>query len=471
MISFFLDQHGCAKNQVDGELLIARLESKGLEQADSPDTAQIIIVNSCGFIESAKKESLDSVMRARMSYPAAKILLAGCLAERYAAVFKDELPEADAIFGNGDLSQLDKVIDELLEGKRPITVPPQTGVYSRERSKLLGYPGSAYVKITEGCDNCCSFCAIPLIRGKLRSRSSEDIIEEIQSLLAKNIVEINLVGQDIAAYGMDKKNPHAAADWPSPPFPPLCGEVSDRIISPLAGLLKQISAIKGHFWLRLLYIHPDHFPSDIIPIIKQDNRILPYFDIPFQSGDDTVIRAMNRTGNSSGYISLVSHIRQELPNAVLRTTFLTGFPGESDEQAERTAQFLTTVEPDWSGCFSYSREDDTPAASMKKQVPRRIASRRADKLMELQSGITARRLDRYIGTEQTVLIEELIDGDEGIAIGRCWFQAPEVDGTVVIRFEKDEEAACAAVRPGLFVSARIMGSDGTNLDGLFIAAL
>ena len=470
MTSFFLDQHGCAKNQVDGELIIARLEEKGFARAGSPENADIIIVNSCGFIESAKKESLDALMSARAAYPHAKIVLAGCLAERYADVFKTELPEADAIFGNGDIDAVGALADRVLAGERPVETPAQRGVCSGARRNLLGYPGSAYVKITEGCGNRCSFCAIPLIRGELRSRSEAEIIAEIEELLERNTAEINLIGQDIAAYGMDGTAAHDRQQWPSPPFPPVQAPVPETPYkSPLARLLSRISALTGNFWVRLLYIHPDHFPADIIPIIKNDVRILPYFDIPFQSGADAVITAMNRTGSSAEYRSLAAAIRQELPQAVLRTTFLTGFPGETEADAAQTAAFLRDTAPDWSGCFSYSREEHTPAALMKRQVPRKTAAARARMLTELQEQITARRLAQYIGSEQTILIEELIAGDEGIAVGRCWFQAPEVDGTAVVRYELDDDAACAAVQPGLFVRARVMGSDGVNLDALFIA--
>ena len=205
MNSFFLDQHGCAKNQVDGEILITRLLNKGFTRVEDPKDANLILINTCGFIESAKQESLESVFAAREEYPDAKIVLCGCLAERYAEVFSEELSsEVDAILGNGDLSLLDEVVEELNQGKTHILKKaPQIGVCSQERKTLLGFPNSAYVKITEGCNNCCSFCAIPVIRGNLRSRSEEEIILEIKNLIAKGIFEINLVGQDLAAFGRD----------------------------------------------------------------------------------------------------------------------------------------------------------------------------------------------------------------------------------------------------------------------------
>ena len=202
--TFFLDQHGCAKNQVDGELIVSRLLDDGYVRTENPAEASLIIINSCGFIESAKKESLDSLLNARTSYPDAKIVLAGCLAERYAEVFKEELPEADAVFGNGDLSKITEIAGDVLKGKRSVVTPPQKGVCCGERKLLLNFKGSAFVKITEGCDNHCTFCAIPLIRGSLRSRKADDIVSEIKELISKGVFEINLIGQDLASYGCGK---------------------------------------------------------------------------------------------------------------------------------------------------------------------------------------------------------------------------------------------------------------------------
>ena len=336
--SFFLDQHGCAKNQVDGELLIGILESRGWKKTDVPEDAALIIINSCGFIESAKKESLDAVITARAAYPHAKILLAGCLAERYAGDLLDGLPEADAFFGNGDLSRLPEVIDPLFAASaasvapaaKPALVPAQKGVCGGDRPELLSFPRSAYVKITEGCNNCCSFCAIPLIRGSLRSRSVSDIVAECSSLVARGVYEINLIGQDLAAYGCGETDAVASSDS-----------------SPLSVLLKGISGISGDFRVRLLYIHPDHFPLDILPVMTGDLRFLPYFDIPFQSGDEGTLKAMNRKGSAEKYRALLEKIRAAFAGAkspygtvAIRTTFLTGFPGETDESFETNGPFL-----------------------------------------------------------------------------------------------------------------------------------
>ena len=492
---FFLDQHGCAKNQVDAELIIKFLADKGWERCDDAAEASLIIINSCGFIESAKTESINSLMDARAGYPDAKIILAGCLAERYAAEFAENLPEADAIFGNGDISRITEVVDSLFpvresfaraaspgvvvanhdchaNSRRATTVikPEQKGVSAGVRGELLNFPSSAYLKITEGCNNCCSFCAIPLIRGRLRSRTIEEIVAEFKELLSKGIFEVNLIGQDLAAFGRDGVKPGDsgnAAYFTEP--------------SPLSELLRALSTVPGKFWVRLLYIHPDHFPLDIIPVLKEDSRILPYFDIPFQSGSTSIIKAMNRCGTAESYAGLAEKLRGEL-GAVVRTTFLCGFPGETEENAAETEAFLKKLQSDWSGCFDYSREDDTPAARMKKQVSSSKAKKRAERLQEIQSQITESRLKMRVGDVYDVLIEELIptgspdatvvrdaDSEEpGLALGRAWFQAPDVDGTCVVRYDLDDEKAAAAVKPGKVVSVKVLAANGVDLDTVFV---
>ncbi len=515
---FFIDQHGCAKNQVDAELIIHVLAEKGWERCDDAADAALIIVNSCGFIESAKTESINSLMDARAAYPDAKIILAGCLAERYAAEFAENLPEADAVFGNGDIARIKEVVDALFPGRdeksvvanhdshaRAATVsvdgagskdatvsagsglvvvrPAQDGVSAGARDEFLNFPSSAYLKITEGCSNCCSFCAIPLIRGRLRSRTIPEIVAEFKELLSKGIFEVNLIGQDLAAFGRDGVTPGDsgnAAYFKEP--------------SPLSQLLRALSAVPGNFWVRLLYIHPDHFPLDILPVLKADRRILPYFDIPFQSGSTSVIKAMNRCGSAESYLALAEKLRSEV-GAVVRTTFLCGFPGETEENAAETEAFLGKLQPDWSGCFAYSREEDTPAYSMKKQVPAAKAAKRAERLQEIQSEITETRLKAHVGKTYDVLIEELIPtgvetpedgapeiagdagvssagdtrGDEpGLALGRAWFQAPDVDGTCVIRYDLDDEKAVEAVRVGKVVTVKVLAANGVDLDTVFV---
>lgn len=532
---FFLDQHGCAKNQVDGELLIGILTDKGWRRTTEPEKADLIIVNSCGFIEPAKRESIEAVITARTAYPQAKILLAGCLAERYGDIFKTEFEEADAFFGNGDLSQLPVLIDKLfpdilpteqlsvkdrqavsgnkktiaatassvsshpvaqnaehyqpaqtavhgrpfLKSARPFLKPAQKGVCCGSRPELLNFPRSAFIKITEGCNNCCSFCAIPLIRGSVRSRPMDGIVNEIQDFVQKGYKEFNLIGQDLAVYDaappLDKLNTRLNNNLPTFPAQMKQGH------SGLAQLLHAISGIEGTFSVRLLYIHPDHFPPDILPIMTADTRFLPYFDIPFQSGSDPIIHAMNRCGSAETYLKLIETIRTAFRTAkspygeaVIRTTFLTGFPGETQTDFERTAAFLQAAQSLWSGAFAYSQEEGTKAADMKKQVPTKIAEQRKTALNELQLKITEQKLAAFCGLEIDVLIEEIIPQEHNseeentqccIALGRAWFQAPEVDGAVVVNFsqaQKDSEGQ--PITAGSLVRVRITALRGIDLE-------
>lgn len=454
LTNFYLDQHGCAKNQTDGELIITYLENAGFKQTLNASEADFILVNSCGFINSAKKESIDAVYNIKAAYPKAKIILTGCLAERYSKLMFDSMPELDGVFGNGNLAKIADFMKQykIESSERFIKTYPQLGICSASRKTLLNFSGSAYVKITEGCSNHCSFCAIPLIRGEVRSRPTESVVQEIKELVEKGIYEINLIGQDLAAFGLENKE--------SLPY-----------------LLSKISELKGDFVVRLLYIHPDHFTKDIIKEIKKDSRFLHYFDIPFQTGDDDIILAMNRIGPASEYIETISYIKSELPDAVIRTTFLTGFPGETDKNAENTYNFLKEIRPDWSGCFTYSREEDTPAYSMKPRVPAKVAKARAERLEQLQSSITEENLKKYVGITTDVLIEEIItnnqelseDSDEGLALGRAWFQAPEVDGCVVVRYDLTQKRDVEAVKPGNLVSVKIMAVSGVDLDSVLLA--
>lgn len=458
MTKFFIDQHGCAKNQTDGELIAGYLISAGYEQTFDADEADFIIINSCGFIESAKKESIDAIYQVKSAYPEASIVLTGCLAQRYAETLKESIPELDGIFGNGNLSKIAEFMAQVEEKKRPAVLYPQMGVCAGKRPVIMNFKGSVFVKITEGCSNHCSFCAIPLIRGEVRSRPVNDIIDEIRDFLNQGVYEINLIGQDLAAFSTD-------------------GHDETTEISGLKILLQEISKLEGDFLVRLLYIHPDHFNPDILDVIKTDSRFAHYFDIPFQSGDTEIIRAMNRKGSTESYVELIENIRRELPDCVIRTTFLTGFPGESDKAAETTQEFLKSIKPDWSGCFPYSREEDTPAYDFKPRVPKKTAQKRAEVLEEIQSEITAEKLEKYKGNEILVLVEEVIDLDEkaaedateGLAIGRSWFQAPEVDGSVVIRYDRDDEEQMKAVAAGNVVKVHVLAVTGVDFDSRFVA--
>ncbi|MFA6506359.1 MAG: 30S ribosomal protein S12 methylthiotransferase RimO, partial [Treponemataceae bacterium] len=360
---YYLDPHGCAKNQVDAENMMAALNAAGWSQAADPSAAELCIVNTCGFIESAKKESLDAVFSLRAAYPSARILMAGCLAQRYATDLKNDLPEVDAFFGNADLSLVAQAAEEAVRGTHNVLVPPVDKSGRADFSSctdgrpLLSLPGSAYIKITEGCDNCCTYCAIPLIRGNLRSRPIDSIVAEAHGLLSRGVKELCLIGQDLGSYGID----WGIADGNAK------GEAKDDDCR-LNDLLTALSGLEGDFWIRLLYIHPDRFPRTILETCARDPRILPYFDLPFQHASERILRAMNRSGDAQTYLKLIADIRAALPEATIRSTFLVGFPGETEEDFNALLDFQRKACIDWLGAFTYSREEGTVAYDMRGRV-------------------------------------------------------------------------------------------------------
>lgn len=398
--------------------------------ASDPAAADLIIINSCGFIESAKQESINAVLACRKQYPDKKILLAGCLAQRYAKELAESLPEADAFFGNSNLTAIAKTANRIMG----ISITDDDDEVVLGNRPLLSLPGQAYVKIAEGCNNRCSFCAIPNIRGPLRSRPIPQVLEECRRLLDRGIRELCLIGQDLGSYGGD------------------LGEGTS-----LPELLEALSTLQGHFWVRLLYIHPDHFPRSILEICRRDTRFLPYFDLPFQHGSAKILRAMNRRLDAAAYLSLIAEIRSALPDAVIRSTFLTGFPGETEEDFRELLDFQARAELDWLGVFTYSREEDTPAYGMKGRVAKKTAAQRKALIEEHQMAITEGRMERFIGRTLEVLVEEGVDEEEGLYLGRLYCQAPEVDGSAVIRSDRP-------LTPGTFIQGRVFGRAGFDLE-------
>ncbi len=442
---FWIDRHGCAKNQVDGEEMLARLEAEGHEYVDGPESAELIIVNTCGFIEDAKKESIDAVIGLKAAHPGAKILVAGCLAERYSAELSIDLPEADGIVGNADLGSVIEAAEETVAGHRPVLLPhaaPSLGTVTRKR--LFDFPGTAHVKITEGCSNRCSYCAIPLIRGDLRSRTVDDVTRECAELVGRGMRELVLIGQDLGSYGRDSGG------------------------SKLPELLAALSALSGEFRVRVLYIHPDNFPEAILPIMAADPRLLPYFDLPFQHASGSILKAMNRRGNAQVYLALIARIRKALPDAVLRSTFLVGFPGETEDDFRLLLDFQEEACLDWLGSFAYSREEGTAAFAMAGRVPKKVVAERRKRVEETQERITRERLERFVGRTLEVLVEEPVESaadadedEEPLSIGRSWLQAPEVDGLTVLR---------GRFEPGAVVMARVLAVRGVDLDALPVSA-
>ncbi|MDR0452460.1 MAG: 30S ribosomal protein S12 methylthiotransferase RimO [Treponema sp.] len=446
MASYYLDPFGCVKNQVDAETMMAFLDGSGWERGGDAGSADIIIVNSCGFIEAAKRESINAVLAYRKMYPQKKILLAGCLAQRYPEELRESLAEADGVFGNADLSRIAEAAAAALEGgfpARPAAAPDSRARPGRAPGNpgdrpLLSLPGSAYVKIAEGCDNRCAFCAIPDIRGPLRSRPVPEILAECRRLLERGVKELCLVGQDLGCYGRDlRRGGSGGPDLP--------------------GLLEALSSLEGHFWVRTLYIHPDNFPLPVLDICRRDKRFLPYFDVPFQHGSGRILRAMGRRGNAEAYLGLVRRIRETLPGAAVRATFLVGFPGETDGDFRELLEFQEKAELEWAGAFAYSREEGTPAWAMKGRVPKKTAAERKRIVEERQAAISERRMEARVGQEAEVLVEERIDGEEGLYLGRLPCQAPEIDGAAVISSRQE-------LPPGALLPARVFARAGLDLE-------
>jgi len=428
---------------------MAHLNKAGWENVTDAKFADLIIVNSCGFIESAKQESINAVIEWRKLYPNKKILLAGCLSQRYEKELSGELTEADGFFGVEALEQITQKAELICNDD-----PAQRQINPKVRSTddkekiitgerpLLSLPGSAYVKISEGCNNNCSYCAIPLIRGGLVCRSIPDIVDECRLLLKRGIKELCLIGQDIGAY-----------------------------TNGLVNLLKAIAEIDENFWVRLLYIHPDHFPMEALDLMESDKRFLPYFDIPFQHASAKILKLMNRNKKQHEeinedafhrYLELINTIRGRLSQAIIRSTFLLGFPGETDKDFSALLDFQKEARLDWLGCFTYSREEGTESFTMKARVPAKIAALRKQTIEEAQVSITEKSMDRFAGLTLDVLIEEQVDD---FFLGRLYCQAPDIDGAAVI-------TGCDtnAIKPklGSLVPCKVIARRGFDLEVIIV---
>jgi len=446
MKKLYLENLGCSKNQVDAETMLKILAEDDYIRIEDPAEADIMLVNTCGFIESAREESIESFFSLHQANPEAKILLTGCMAERYAEELSNELPEASAIFGNRDLSQIRSVVGRVANGERVVATyaypPVKEEVY--ERDELLNFPGSAYLKISEGCNHRCAYCAIPLIRGNLRSRPMAMILKDAEHLVSEGIKELNLIAQDLAAYGTDTL------------------DGSSRFME----LLSRLVALEGDFKLRLLYIHPDAFPPELPQFIADNPKVLPYFDIPFQHASTPILRSMGRIGTKESYLSLIESIRAKVPGAVVRSTILLGYPGEDEDAFAELLDFIEKAQLDWMGSFLYSREEGTKAYELRGERDHAKAHKAAanfqKRLESLQQGITERRLEQFVGKEYDVLIEEKIE-QEDLAIGRIYSQAPEVDGLTVV-MGRD-------LVPGSVVRCGIRAVKGIDLEALLVERL
>lgn len=401
---------GCAKNQVDGEVLMASLKNAGFETVDDAAMADIAIVNTCGFIESAKKESIEEILelaQLKKEGKIKKLVVTGCLGERYQQEMHKELPELDAVIGIGANGEIAELLTKMMEEDSFVESFPEKSQMPLCGERELTTPSYfAYVKIAEGCDNRCTYCAIPLIRGGYRSRTMESIEEECKALVENGARELILIAQDTSRYGID-----------------LYGEYS------LAKLMERLCKIEKLHWLRVLYCYPDSITDELLDVMAREEKIVKYMDLPLQHASGPVLKAMNRRGDRESLTALMKKIRERMPGVVLRTTIIAGFPGETEEDFTQVAEFLKDVRFERMGCFAYSQEEDTPAALLPDQIDEDVKEHRAEILMGDQMDIMDAQGQELIG--QT--LEVLVEGFDRYA--ECWFgrsyrDAPDIDGKV-----------------------------------------
>jgi ribosomal protein S12 methylthiotransferase len=406
---------GCSKNLVDSELILGTLVNSGHEIASEQD-ADVIIVNTCGFIGDAKKESLDTILEMseyKKTGRCRSLVVTGCMVERYREELAREIPEVDAFWGTGNLLKINEILDNSgMKGaasKTGVKTPPGT-IYDPDSPRVMLTPGhTAFVKVSEGCSRTCTFCIIPKMRGLMKSRTPESIAGEIENLAAKGVREVNLIAQDMTSYGRD-------------------------IGTSLEGLLRELARIEDAKWLRLHYCYPWGFSDSLVRLIAEEQSILPYIDMPLQHINDRMLTLMDRRTTTKKTREILNMLQDNIPDLTLRTTFIVGFPGETDEEFEELLDFVEETEFDRAGAFKYSREEGTPAGEMEDQIPEEIIDERYERLMEAQSDVSLRKNRSLIGT----IHEGFVEGTEnGSYIARISSQAPEVDGfTYIERKEK-----------------------------------
>lgn len=403
---------GCPKNQVDAEIMLKKLVDAGYILVQEADKADIVIVNTCGFIEDAKKESIDAILEMadlKEDGLLRKIVVTGCLAQRYKDEVAKEIEEVDGVVGIGANADIVAVCDALFEDDDLYISFPNNEDLPLSGGRVLTTPEyTAYLKIAEGCDNRCSYCAIPSIRGNFRSREMDDVIDEAKSLCEKGVKELILVAQDTTKYGED-----------------IYGELK------LPELLSKLSEIESLQWIRLLYCYPDRITDELINAIAENDKVCNYIDMPMQHADGKILKAMNRKGDKESLLALVEKIRARIPDVVLRSTFITGFPGETDEEFTVLSEFVNEAKLDRVGCFAYSREEGTPAYDFENQVDPEVAAERAEVIMNQQYTIAEAKLEECIGKTLDVLVEGY-DPYTDSYYGRTYMDAPDIDNNVIL---------------------------------------
>lgn len=404
---------GCSKNLVDSEHYLGILSKrKNMTLTSEVSEADVVIVNTCGFIGDAKEESIETILEVsefKESGNVKKIIVAGCLAQRYSDEILKELPEVDAVVGTGDIDKIEKIIDEILAGNKVVETSSMRFLADANTERVrTTAPHTAYLKISEGCNRACTYCIIPKMRGKLRSRKIEDIVEEAKQMVASGVKEINLLAQETTEYGID-----------------LYGDKK------LAQLMRELCKIEGLKWLRSYYMHPEYVTDELIETIRDEEKICKYFDVPIQHVSDNILRNMARAKNGEQVKSVLERIRKAIPDAVIRTTLIVGFPGETDENFNELKEYVEEFKFDYAGVFKYSREEDTVAYNLPNQVPEEIKEKRYAELVNLQSSIVEEKNKKYLGEEIEVLIDGVSSESEYLLEGRTRGQALEIDGKVL----------------------------------------
>ena len=404
---------GCSKNLVDSEHYLGILSKrKNMELTSDVSDADIIIVNTCGFIGDAKRESIETILEAgelKKTGKLKKLIVAGCLAQKYSGEILKEMPEVDAVIGTGDIDKIESLVEDVLDGKQVVETSNIDFLANADTERIrTTAPHTAYLKISEGCNRHCTYCIIPQMRGRLRSRSIEDIVKEAKAMVASGVREINLLAQETTEYGIDRY-----------------GEKK------LAALMKELCKIDGLKWLRSYYMHPEYITDELIQVIKEEDKICKYFDVPIQHVSDNILQNMARAKSGAQVKDVLYRIRKAIPDATIRTTLIVGFPGETEENFEELVEFVKEFQFDYAGVFKYSREEDTVAYRLPDQVDEDVKERRYAELVNLQSEIAEKKNRKLLGKTVDVMIDGVSSESEYLLEGRMRGQALEIDGKVL----------------------------------------
>ncbi len=428
---------GCPKNLVDTEVMLGILGEEGYEIVSEPSEADVIVVNTCAFIESAQEESIQTILEmAEYKKENCRLLIVcGCLAERYRDEVLKEIPEADAVVGTGDYSQIAEVIKQAFSGKQPVLYGHMNRPEPEGVPRVVSTGGaSAYLKIADGCDNRCTYCIIPKLRGKYRSRKMEDIISEAEALAADGVKEIIVIAQDTTRYGIDLYGAYC-----------------------LPELLRKLCRIEGIHWVRVHYLYPEVITEELIAAFCEEDKIVKYMDIPIQHCNDEILKRMGRHGSKQELCSLIGKLRSRIPNLVIRTTVIAGFPGETQEQFEELLQFVKEMEFERLGAFAYSQEEDTPAAKLPGQLSQAVKENRAEQIMQAQKRISRKHQKNMLGKQLKVLTEGY-NLENLMYFGRSYADSIDIDATVYFAAEEEVEL-------GSFVTVTILDADDYDLTG------